>query len=168
MNEVVEGSPPAVDNTVAFPSLDAPATPARLAAISATPKLILAQTRDDLLHDRVLFMNNVGQGLQVNETSFRLYFGKYTVIDVKRPLDLQRNVPHPTAFVMLGSVEQRDQAVKQLKDVPMQGRQVTLEVPKTFQNGMCTRIQTTLAPLLVQGCHDHTRHRIAFICVDSA
>ena len=87
------------------------------------------------LQNRLLFMNNVCQGPEVNETSFRLFFGKYTVIDVKRPIDLKTNLPHPTAFVMLASAEQRDEALHHLKHVPMQGRKVTMEVPKTIQNG---------------------------------
>ncbi|KAF1925107.1 uncharacterized protein M421DRAFT_8191 [Didymella exigua CBS 183.55] len=86
------------------------------------------------MQNRLLFMNNVDQGPEVNETSFRRYFGKYAVIDVKRPLDPRSNTPHPTAFLMFSSAEDRDEALHSLNNVPVQGCKVALEVPKTLQN----------------------------------
>lgn len=80
-------------------------------------------------------MNHVGQASDVNEMSFQLFFGKYTIVDVKRPIDPRTSLPHPTAFVMFASSEERDEALHHLKDVPMQGRKVTMQGPKIYQNG---------------------------------
>jgi RNA recognition motif-containing protein len=124
----------AVDDVDAFPSLGMTATP----LVATTPARVSARkqpAQQRALQNRLLFLNNVDQGPEVNETSFRLYFGKYTVVDVKRPLDPRTGMPHPTAFVMFASVEIRDAVLHSLKNVPMQGRKVTLEVPRTFQNG---------------------------------
>ena len=131
----LDTTPPSVADGDAFPSLAMAATPCLGARVPvrATPTRKPAQQRT--LQNRLLFMNNVGRGSETNEMSFRLFFGRYGVVDVKRSLDPKTKMPHPTAFVMLPSAEERDEALHQLKDVPMQGRNVTLEVPKTFQNG---------------------------------
>lgn len=127
--------PPAPGDIEAFPSLTKAATP-----ILAAGTPVLAPSRKQpaqqrALQDRLLFMNNVGQDPEVNHTTFSLFFSRYTVVDVKRSLDPRTGTPHPTAFVMLASAEERDEALYTLKDVPMQGRKVTLEVPKIFQHG---------------------------------
>ncbi|KAF3039075.1 hypothetical protein E8E11_004683 [Didymella keratinophila] len=116
VDETHDDSPPAVGDFEAFPSLSMTATP-RL----TTATLVRTSARKK-------------PAQQLNQKSFRLYFGKYVVVDVKRPLDPRTDTPHPTAFVMFASSEDRDVALHNLKGVPMQGRKVTLEVPKTFQN----------------------------------
>lgn len=135
-DETPDSPPPAVGDVDAFPSLGMAATP-RLgvrAPVHDTPtRKQPAQQR--ALQNRLLLMNNVDQGPEASETSFRLFFGKYTVVDVKRPLDPRTNTPNPTGFVMLASAEEHDEALHHLKYVPMQGRKVTKEVPKTFQIG---------------------------------
>lgn len=134
-DESRDEAPPAVGDVEAFPLLGMAATPRLAARAPFTTPAREQPVQQRALQNRLLFVNNIGQGPGVNETSFRLFFGKYTVVDVKRPLDPRTNTPHPTAFVMLASAEERDEALHQLKHVPMQGRKVTLEVPKTFQNG---------------------------------
>ncbi|KAF1359307.1 hypothetical protein EJ07DRAFT_156209 [Lizonia empirigonia] len=128
-------SPPEVSDLVAFPSLSIAATTrldGRALAPSVPTRKLPGQQR--ALQNRLLFMNNVGKSPEVNERSFQSFFSEYTVLDVKRPLDPRTRFPNPTAFVMLASAEQRDEALHHLKNVPMQGRKVILEVPKVFQN----------------------------------
>lgn len=128
--------PPEVSDLVTFPTLSIAATTrlhGRALAPSVPTRKLPGQQR--ALQNRLLFMNNVGKSPEVNEMSFRSFFSKYTVVDVKRPLDPRTRFPNPIAFVMLASAEQRDEALHHLKNVHMQGRKVILEVPKVFQNG---------------------------------
>lgn len=126
---------PEMGDVEAFPSLSKAAT-----TISANRTPALVPTRKQNAHERalnnrILFMNNVGQGPEVNQKAFRLFFSGYTVIDVKRPLNPISRTPNPTAFVMLASAQERDDALYTLKNISMQGRRITLEAPKTFHNG---------------------------------
>ncbi|KAJ4992421.1 hypothetical protein SVAN01_02130 [Stagonosporopsis vannaccii] len=124
----------AMGDVDAFPSLAKvipPVLATRAPALVPTRK---HNAQERALNNRILFMNNVGQGPEVNHASFSLFFGGYTVVDVKRPLDPKTRTPNPTAFVMLASARERDEALFTLKNVPMQGRKVTLEAPKIFSN----------------------------------
>ncbi|KAJ8111266.1 hypothetical protein OPT61_g6101 [Boeremia exigua] len=144
---------PAVSDFEAFPSLCATAKPL-LGRASIFAPLLRQRIRKQSLQNRILFLNNVGQGPEVDLASFRLFFSNYTVVDVKRPIDPTTQTPHPTAFVMLASKQERDDALQDLKGVPMQGRDVTLEVPKTVQRvdefGFVTPSKTTAVASLSQ------------------
>lgn len=132
-DQTCEVAPPTVGDHEAFPSLGVAATPgleARRYIRGTQP----AQQRAS--QNRLLFMNNVGKGSEVDKMSFQEFFGEYTLVDVKRPIDPRTNSPHPTAFAMLASTEQRDGALNRLRNALMHDRKVTLEVPKTYHNGM--------------------------------
>src|SRR5690242_11133997 len=126
---------PEMGDVGAFPCLSKAAT-----TVSATHAPALVPIRKQNAHgralnNRILFMSNVGQGPEVNQKAFRMFFSGYTVIDVKRPLDPRTRTPNSTAFVMLASAQERDDALCTLKNIPMQGRSITLEAPNIFHNG---------------------------------
>ncbi|KAH6629230.1 hypothetical protein C7974DRAFT_413045 [Boeremia exigua] len=122
---------PAISDIEAFPHLRV-ATTSLLA--SRTTVFTRKRSQHRGLQNRILFMNNVGQGPEVNQASFRLFFGACRIVDVKRLIDPKTKIPNPTAFVMFASVRERDDSLHHLRNTLMQGRKVTLEVPKIIQN----------------------------------
>lgn len=131
-----EEAPPAAGDVEVFPSLGMAATRRLTAPARARVSACKQPAQQRALQNRLLFLNNVGTVPEVTGTSFRSCFGKYIVVDAKRPLDSRTKLPLPTASVMFVSTKDRDAALRGLKGMPTRGRNVTVEVPKTIQNGI--------------------------------
>lgn len=94
--ETLEEAYAVVGDVEAFRSLSMAVTPRFAVPTPARTSTRKQSAQQQAMKYRLRFVNKVGTGPGIHEISFRLYFGKYIVVDVKRPLDTQTKAPHPT------------------------------------------------------------------------